>query len=91
MNPEFQRNLWLELTPRRMILMTVLLGLAFFAAALTSGKDEMLGFIKGKVANWWLPDDVVFVADIPHTATGKILKTELRNRFKDHVLPTVAA
>ena len=43
MNPEFQRNLWLELTPRRMILMTVLLGLAFFAAALTSGTDELVG------------------------------------------------
>jgi fatty-acyl-CoA synthase len=57
----------------------------------TIGKDEMLAFIKGKVANWWLPDDVVFVTEIPHTATGKILKTELRNQFKDHVLPTVAA
>jgi hypothetical protein len=39
MNPEFQRSLWLELTPRRMILMVVLLALAFFAAALSSDKD----------------------------------------------------
>jgi fatty-acyl-CoA synthase len=38
-------------------------------------KAELLGFLKGKVPNWWMPDDVAFVAEIPHTATGKILKT----------------
>jgi 3-(methylthio)propionyl---CoA ligase len=54
-------------------------------------RDEILGFMRGKTANWWLPDDVAFVDEIPHTATGKILKTELRNRFKDYVLPGVAA
>ncbi len=53
--------------------------------------EEILGFMRGKVANWWMPDDVVFVEEIPHTATGKILKTELRSRFKDHVLPSAAA
>ena len=42
----------------------------------------------GKIAKWWMPDDVVFVEEIPHTATGKILKTALRDRFKDYVLPT---
>jgi fatty-acyl-CoA synthase len=57
----------------------------------TIGKDEMIAFLKGKVAGWWIPDDVVFVSEIPHTATGKILKTELRARFKDHVLPSAAA
>ncbi len=57
-----------------------------------AGKDEILGFMQGKVANWWLPDDVVFVEEIPHTATGKILKTALRERFKDYILPgSVAA
>ena len=56
-----------------------------------SSKDEMIAFLKGKVAKWWIPDDVVFVSEIPHTATGKILKTELRARFKDHVLPSAAA
>src|SRR5260370_36896074 len=45
----------------------------------------------GKVANWWMPDDVVFVDEIPHTATGKIQKTVLRERFKDFVLPTAVA
>jgi fatty-acyl-CoA synthase len=54
-------------------------------------KDEILGFLKGKIANWWMPDDVVFVGAIPHTATGKIQKTVLRDQFKDHVLPTAVA
>ncbi len=53
--------------------------------------EEILAFMRGKIANWWMPDDVAFVEEIPHTATGKILKTELRNRFKDYVLPGVAA
>jgi fatty-acyl-CoA synthase len=52
-----------------------------------AGKDEILSFMKGKVATWWMPDDVVFVDEIPHTATGKILKTALRDRFKDYILP----
>jgi fatty-acyl-CoA synthase len=51
-------------------------------------RDDILGFMKGKVADWWLPDDVVFVDEIPHTATGKIQKTALRERMKDYVLPT---
>ena len=54
-------------------------------------KEEILGFLQGKIAGWWMPDDVVFVSSIPHTATGKILKTALRDQFKDHVLPTAIA
>jgi fatty-acyl-CoA synthase len=53
-------------------------------------KDELLDFMRGKIANWWLPDDVAFVDEIPHTATGKILKTVLRERFRDYALPTAA-
>jgi len=49
---------------------------------------ELLEFMSGKIAKWWLPDDVAFVAEIPHTATGKIQKVVLREQFKDHVLPT---
>ena len=56
-----------------------------------ASKDDILGFMQGKIAKWWMPDDVVFVEEIPHTATGKILKTELRERFKDYRLPTAAA
>jgi 3-(methylthio)propionyl---CoA ligase len=54
-------------------------------------KDEILDFMTGKVAKWWIPDDVVFVEEIPHTATGKIQKTTLRDMFKDYVLPTAQA
>jgi len=54
-------------------------------------KEELLGFLKGKIASWWMPDDVVFVAAIPHTATGKIQKTTLREQFKGYVLPTAVA
>jgi 3-(methylthio)propionyl---CoA ligase len=53
-------------------------------------KQDILGFMEGKIAKWWMPDDVTFVPEIPHTATGKILKTELRERFKDYTLPTAA-
>lgn len=53
-------------------------------------KDEILKFMRGKIAKWWMPDEVVFVDEIPHTATGKIQKTVLRERFKDFVLPTAA-
>jgi fatty-acyl-CoA synthase len=54
-------------------------------------KAEMLGYLEGKVAKWWMPDDVAFVDEIPHTATGKILKTALRERFKNYVLPMAEA
>ena len=54
-------------------------------------KEEILGYLEGKIAGWWMPDDVVFVSTIPHTATGKIQKTALRDQFKDHVLPTAVA
>jgi fatty-acyl-CoA synthase len=47
-------------------------------------RDEMLRFYEGKVAKWWIPDDVVFVEELPHTATGKLMKTELRERFGSH-------
>ena len=57
----------------------------------SASKDELLGFLNGKVANWWMPDDVVFVREIPHTATGKIQKTVLRDQFKDYAFPTAAA
>jgi acyl-CoA synthetase (AMP-forming)/AMP-acid ligase II len=49
-------------------------------------REEMLGWLEGKVAKWWIPDDVVFVDEIPHTATGKIKKIELRKQFADYEL-----
>jgi fatty-acyl-CoA synthase len=47
--------------------------------------------MQGKTAKWWMPDDVVFVDEIPHTATGKIQKLTLRQRFKDYRFPGVQA
>ncbi len=44
-------------------------------------KEELLEFLSGNVAKWWLPDDVVFVDELPHTATGKVLKTRLREKY----------
>src|SRR6185312_14702748 len=51
-------------------------------------REELIAFYDGKVAKWWVPDDVVFVESLPHTATGKLLKTKLRADFQRHSLPT---
>jgi fatty-acyl-CoA synthase len=51
-------------------------------------RDDLLKFYEGKVAKWWIPDDVLFVNELPHTATGKLLKTKLREDYGDHKLPT---
>ena len=53
----------------------------------TIDKAALLDWFKGKVADWWIPDDVVTVATIPHTATGKISKLTLREQFKEYRLP----
>jgi len=50
-------------------------------------KEELLRFYEGKIAKWWMPEDVVFVAELPHTATGKLSKITLRQSFKDYRLP----
>ncbi|MGL4557788.1 MAG: fatty-acid--CoA ligase [Afipia sp.] len=54
-------------------------------------REDILGFMDGRIAKWWMPDDVAFVDDIPHTATGKIHKMTLRDRFKDYRFPSVTA
>ena len=50
-----------------------------FAASIYNRK-----FFVDKIAKWWIPDDVVFIEEIPHTATGKIKKTALRDQFSDY-------
>jgi fatty-acyl-CoA synthase len=50
-------------------------------------RDALLGFYDGKVAKWMVPDDVQFVAEIPHTATGKVSKMTLRKQFGDYRIP----
>jgi 3-(methylthio)propionyl---CoA ligase len=55
-------------------------------------KAELLAFLESKVAKWWLPDEVLFVPSLPHTATGKLLKRQLRDEFRDVLMQqTVAA
>jgi acyl-CoA synthetase (AMP-forming)/AMP-acid ligase II len=49
-------------------------------------REDILKFLEDKIAKWWMPDDVVFAEAIPHTATGKIQKRDLRDTFKDHAL-----
>ena len=50
-------------------------------------REQMLEFLRDKIAKWWLPDDVVFVDSLPHTATGKLSKLILRQQLKDYRWP----
>ncbi len=50
-------------------------------------RDELLKFYEGRIAKWWMPDDVVFVDELPHTATGKLSKLTLRQKFAGYRLP----
>ena len=52
-------------------------------------REELLKFFEGKMAKWQIPDDVVFVESIPIGATGKMLKTKLREQLRDYKLPTL--
>jgi len=51
-------------------------------------RDELLKFYEGKIAKWWLPDDVAFVDALPLGATGKVQKNKLREQFGTYRLPT---
>jgi fatty-acyl-CoA synthase len=53
----------------------------------TATRDGLLDHLADRVAKWWLPDDVIFVDELPHTATGKLLKTKLREQYREHHLP----
>jgi fatty-acyl-CoA synthase len=50
-------------------------------------REQMLDFLRTKVAKWWLPDVVIFVDSLPHTATGKLSKLTLRQQLKDYRWP----
>jgi fatty-acyl-CoA synthase len=56
-----------------------------------ASREDILKYMDGKIAKWWMPDDVAFVEGIPHTATGKILKTALRDQFRNYSFPNAAA
>ena len=49
-------------------------------------KQEINDFLLQKVVKWWLPDDIIFVKELPHGATGKLLKVELREEYKEHLM-----
>ena len=51
-------------------------------------KEEVFSYMDGKIAKWWMPDDIAVLDELPHTATGKIKKVALREQFKDYRLPT---
>ena len=51
---------------------------------ITPDKDAILASLEGKIAKWWIPGDCLFVSEIPHTATGKISKKDLRDQYKDY-------
>ena len=51
--------------------------------------DELTSHLSARLAKWWLPDEILFVDELPHTATGKILKTKLREQYKNHRLSSM--
>ena len=53
-------------------------------------KEDILHFLNGKVAKWWLPDEVVFVDAVPKTSVGKFNKRALREQFKEFELKSDA-
>jgi len=52
----------------------------------TVTKEEVLNYLKDRVVAWWLPDDVLFMKELPHTATGKLLKSKLRQTYGEHLI-----
>lgn len=51
---------------------------------------SIVEYLQDKIAKWWLPDEIVFVDELPHTATGKILKRQIRDDYKDYKLKSLA-
>ena len=60
-------------------------------AGMRIDKDELLAMFSGKVAKWWLPDDVLMLDELPHTATGKLNKLALRALYQDHLIENAKA
>ncbi len=51
-------------------------------------KDELLAYLDDRVVKWWLPDDIVFIDEVPKTSVGKFSKKDLRSKFEGYTLPT---
>ena len=57
--------------------------LAVLKEGMEVSKEEIIIYLSDKVAKWWLPDDIIFVKELPHTATGKLLKMQLRETYQN--------
>jgi fatty-acyl-CoA synthase len=53
-------------------------------------RAALMDHLGQRVARWWLPDDIVFVDELPHTATGKLLKVALRETYRNHLNRKIA-
>jgi fatty-acyl-CoA synthase len=51
-------------------------------------KEELLEFLEGRIVKWWMPDDIVFIDEVPKTSVGKFSKKDLRAKFEGYQLPT---
>jgi len=60
--------------------------LAIMKPESTTSGDDIKEFLSDKIAKWWMPDEVIFVESLPHTATGKLLKINLRKEYKDYLM-----
>ena len=49
-------------------------------------KEEIFSFLENKIAKWWIPDDIIFIDSLPHTATGKIRKVELKKTYEKYFI-----
>jgi len=52
------------------------------------GEDAIRAHLAGQVSKWWLPDAIEFVDELPHTATGKLSKKDLRDQYRDYRFAT---
>jgi fatty-acyl-CoA synthase len=55
-----------------------------------ASQEELIDFLRPNFARWWLPDDVVFVSELPRTGVGKLDKKVLRDQFRQHTAPVIA-
>jgi fatty-acyl-CoA synthase len=54
-------------------------------------EQDIMDYLSDKIAKWWMPDAIIFVDSLPHTATGKLLKVNLRKEYENHLLTTAEA
>ncbi len=54
-------------------------------------EQDIMDYLSDKIAKWWMPDAIIFVESLPHTATGKLLKVNLRKEYENHLLTTAEA